>query len=105
MRINNKGAEQQSFRRKNWEPREKSGRLKLATTWWICCLSNGVPMQEDDEIISGCAAIARELGRSPRSTFDLLEGRKIPATKLGGVWTSTRNVLRAYIATMAKAGA
>jgi hypothetical protein len=57
---------------------------------------------QDDLILSGVSAIAAEINRTPRRTYDLLAARKIPATKIGGTWTSTRNVLRAYVAAMAQ---
>jgi hypothetical protein len=47
----------------------------------------------------------RTLHRSLRRVYSLLEKRALPATKIGGTWTTTANVLKAYIAAMARAGA
>ena len=42
-----------------------------------------------------CAkAIGEEIGRSPRSTFHLLESGAIPARKVGNLWVSSRRELR-----------
>ena len=58
-------------------------------------------MEDPDKILSGVPAIAAELNRTPRRTYGLLAARNVPATKIGGTWTTTRAVLRTYIETMA----
>jgi hypothetical protein len=60
-------------------------------------------VEDPDKILSGVPAIAAELNRTPRRTYGLLAARKVPATKIGGTWTTTRAVLRSYIAALAKA--
>jgi hypothetical protein len=49
------------------------------------------------EIIWGAKAIAREIGRSPRQTFNMLEQGLIPATRVGRLWCSEKTVLRRAI--------
>jgi hypothetical protein len=46
------------------------------------------------DIIWGAAAIGREIGKTPRQTFNLLESGAIPAARVGGRWCSDRSVLR-----------
>ena len=49
------------------------------------------------ELIWGAKEIAREIGRSPRQTFNMLEQGLIPATRVGRRWCSERTVLRRAI--------
>jgi hypothetical protein len=59
----------------------------------------------DDEILSGARRIAEALdGRSIRSTYTALERGEVPATKILGVWTSTRQLLLHHVTERAKAG-
>ena len=44
--------------------------------------------------IWGAKAIGEEIGRSPRSTFYLLESGAIPARKVGTLWVASRRELR-----------
>jgi len=57
-----------------------------------------------DRIISGAPAIAAALDRSERRIYRLLEQHVIPATKIGGVWTTTERTLIEHVAAKAKAG-
>lgn len=52
------------------------------------------PLAED--LLSGAKAIAEELGWPLRKVFHGLEKGYLPATKLGGIWTSTRSQLRRH---------
>jgi hypothetical protein len=56
-----------------------------------------------DKILTGAAAIAEELNCTPRQVYRLADERRIPVTQLRGSLVTTRNVLREYIATMARA--
>ena len=47
--------------------------------------------------IWGCAAIAKAIGKSERSTFHLLEAGRLPARKIGRQWVSTEQALRQAI--------
>jgi hypothetical protein len=49
---------------------------------------------EDDEVIWGAASIAREINRTPRQTYNLLENGELPAKRIGGRWVATRRNLR-----------
>ena len=57
-----------------------------------------------DRILSGVPAIAAAMDRSPRRLYRLLENRAIPATKIGGTWTTTERTLIEHVASKAKAG-
>jgi hypothetical protein len=56
-----------------------------------------------DKILSGVPAIADALDRSPRRVYSLLEKRALPATKIGGTWTTTLQTLIAHVAAKAQA--
>jgi nucleotidyltransferase/DNA polymerase involved in DNA repair len=47
-----------------------------------------------DELLWGAAAIGQEIGVGTRKAFHLLETRKIPAQKIGGLWVASRQKLR-----------
>ncbi len=49
---------------------------------------------EPPEAVWGAKAIGEEIGRSPRSTFHLLETGAIPGRKVGNLWVSSRRELR-----------
>ena len=46
------------------------------------------------DLVWGAHAIGREIDRSPRQAFYLLETRQIPAKKVGGRWVAVRRKLR-----------
>ncbi len=48
------------------------------------------------DLIWGADAIAAELGRTPRATFNLLEKGDIPARKVRGRWVASRAALRRH---------
>jgi len=50
------------------------------------------------DLIWGAEAIGREINRSARQTFYLLEQGLIPGRKIGNQWTSTRRQLRQHVA-------
>jgi hypothetical protein len=50
-----------------------------------------------DTPIWGAAEIAREIGRSERATFHLLESGSLPATKVGGRWVTSPRRLREHL--------
>ncbi len=60
-------------------------------------------MQPDPEhgldILWGCAAIAKVIGKTQRATFHLLERGQIPARKVGAQWCVSRRKLREYFET------
>ncbi|PWE55595.1 hypothetical protein DEM27_15490 [Metarhizobium album] len=45
------------------------------------------------ELVWGAAEIAKLIGRSPRSTFHMLDNGELPAKKVGGRWVAERNQL------------
>lgn len=47
-----------------------------------------------DDLVWGGAAIAREIGRSERQAYHMLEMGLIPGRKVGALWVSTRSGLR-----------
>lgn len=47
-----------------------------------------------DDLVWGGAAIAREIGRTERQTYHMLEAGQLPATKVGSLWVSSRRGLR-----------
>ncbi len=48
--------------------------------------------------LEGVAAIANEIGSTPRRTHYLLEKRMIPAGKIGGIWIASKQRLREHYA-------
>jgi hypothetical protein len=53
-------------------------------------------LESNSNLIWGAAAIAREIGRSLRATFHLLEKGHLPARKVGAAWVADREVLKAF---------
>jgi hypothetical protein len=51
-------------------------------------------------LIWGVRAIAKEIDRTPRQTFYLLEKGHLPANKLGGRWCASRSGLRQFFETL-----
>jgi hypothetical protein len=53
------------------------------------------PIADDEtpDLIWGCSAIAKAIGRSERSTFHLLERQLLPAKRVGGRWVASRRKL------------
>jgi hypothetical protein len=49
-----------------------------------------------DDLLIGAQAIATEIGISVRKAFNLLEGKHLPAHKVGAQWVSTRSRLRKF---------
>ena len=54
------------------------------------------PISLRDDLLWGCKAIADELGLDRRAVFYLLQTGKLPATKTGNIWTTTRSRLRRH---------
>lgn len=50
-----------------------------------------------DELLWGAAAIGKEIGVDTRKAFYLLETKKIPARKIGGLWVGSKSKLRASL--------
>lgn len=48
---------------------------------------------EQIDLLWGAEEIAKAIGRSRRSTFDMLDKGAIPAKKVGGRWVIERNKL------------
>ena len=61
-------------------------------------------MSDRTDFLWGCRAIARYIDKSERSTYHLLEHRKLPAGKVGATWVSTKSVLREYLDDLARGG-
>jgi hypothetical protein len=57
----------------------------------------GSDSTENDDIIWGAPAIAREINRDKRSTYYLLEKGYLPARKNGRLWSASRRKLRAHL--------
>lgn len=51
-----------------------------------------------DDLIWGASAIAKEIGRSERATFYMLDKGELPAKKVGGRWVTTKAKLRKHLA-------
>jgi hypothetical protein len=49
-----------------------------------------------DDLVWGAAAIAKVIGRTERQTVHLLEHQKIPASKVGGRWCSSKSKLNKF---------
>ena len=47
-----------------------------------------------DDLIWGAEAISKEIGRNKRMTYWALETGKLPATKIGSQWVTSRRKLR-----------
>lgn len=47
-------------------------------------------------LVWGATEIARLIGRSPRSTFHMLDKGELPARKVGGRWVAERSKLIAF---------
>jgi len=55
-------------------------------------------VQDDlDAPVWGAGAIAKEINRTERATFQLLQTKQLPAKKVGAMWVTTRRKLRALI--------
>ena len=52
-----------------------------------------------NDLVWGVASIAKEINRSERQTFHLLETNKLPAKKVGGRWVSSKSALRRFFLT------
>ncbi len=59
---------------------------------------HGPTTSEAIDILWGAGAIGRAIGRSPRSTFHLLENGHLPAKKVGRLWSASRRRLLAHLA-------
>lgn len=49
-----------------------------------------------DDILRGCASIAKFIGEDERRTFTLLQEGVLPAQKERNIWVSTKSRLRAH---------
>jgi hypothetical protein len=52
---------------------------------------------DDDDIVWEVAEIAKEIKRTARQTYHLLNTGQLPARKVGGRWVGSRKKLRAYL--------
>ena len=50
----------------------------------------------DDDIVWGATAIGKVINRNRRQTYKLLEGGKLPATKVGQTWVAARGYSRLH---------
>jgi len=55
------------------------------------------------DLVWGCRAIARRIGKSERKTYYLLENGLIPARKIGREWFTTETALHQHFAVCAEA--
>jgi hypothetical protein len=53
--------------------------------------------QSDTDILWGCAAIARAIGRTERQAFHLCSKGQLPVTKIGGQWVASRRRLLMHL--------
>ena len=58
-------------------------------------ITNNTPPLADD-VLWGVAAIAAEIDRPRADVYYLLQHGKLPATKCGSMWVSTKSRLRAF---------
>ena len=49
-----------------------------------------------DDLVWGVGALSKEIGRTERQTFYLLENGRLPARKVGGRWCASRAGLRRF---------
>jgi hypothetical protein len=59
-------------------------------------MTNVTETQKPITLVWGAAEIAKLIGRSRRSTFDMLEKGQLPAKKVNGRWVIERNKLIAF---------
>lgn len=50
-----------------------------------------------DKPLWGVDAIASEIDRTARATYQLLQTKQLPAKKVGAMWVTTRRKLRAAL--------
>jgi hypothetical protein len=66
--------------------------------------THGLPQNDNkalmDELLWGVSAISKEINRTPRQTFYLLETGRLPAQKFGRRWCATRSGLRRFFSTL-----
>lgn len=53
--------------------------------------------QSNSDIVWGCAAIARVIGRTERQAFYLCSRGELPVRKVGGRWVGSRERLKQHI--------
>lgn len=53
-------------------------------------------VNSDLNLIWGAAAIAKEIGRTPRVVFSMMEKGELPARKVGSRWVIERSKLVAF---------
>jgi hypothetical protein len=69
--------------------------IRLAANLERTDMGNQHTKPEDDHVpVWGARNIGKEINRSPRQAFHLLESGKLPAKKVGSQWVSTRGALR-----------
>jgi len=54
-------------------------------------------------LVWGIKEIAAEIGRTPRQTYSLLEGGKLPAKLVGRRWCANRDELRKFFSSLGAA--
>src|SRR5687768_11595680 len=59
-----------------------------------------IPANDNEplDLLWGCEAIARAIGRTKRQTFHMLETGQLPAHKIGERWVVSRAALREHFA-------
>jgi hypothetical protein len=59
------------------------------------------PTDESLDLVWGCKAIAKVIGRTERATFHMLEAGDLPARQVGSRWVASRKALEAFFADVA----
>ena len=57
------------------------------------------------DVLWGAEAIGKEIGRTPKQTYRLLESGLIPAKKIADRWVSNKRALRLALSVAEEAGA
>jgi hypothetical protein len=60
-------------------------------------MSDQLVHNDDGDLLWGCRAIAKAIGRSERATFHMLEAGALPARKVMGRWVASRRDLFAAL--------
>lgn len=56
---------------------------------------------ETIDLIWGCKAIAKAIGRTERATYHMLETGDLPGRQVGNRWVASRKALEAFFAEVA----
>lgn len=76
----------------------------ISTTSDITGLDRISQNELPDDLLWGVSAISKEISRTSRQTFYLLETGQLPAQKVGRRWCATRSGLRRFFTTTPLSG-